>query len=186
MTRPKPRGLLSGATIRDTLIGVLKPLSKTQTHVKATGPTKAPGLLPNLEERKGLKEAQHVAHSHPSQAHRTISAPLEGSESTLGRVTHLRLARGLPSDPRPRNRISASLEDSGPALERVASLRLARGQRTCPRAGGQSPPRSRPSLGTRDKWPRRPTDRRTKALKASYSATAQRTGGVRLPLPQWM
>ena len=122
----------------------------------------------------------------PSQAHQTNSAPLEGSGSTLRRVTHLRLARGLPSDPRPRNRISASLEDSGPALERVASLRLARGQRTCPRAGGQSPPRSRPSLGTRDKRPRRPTDRRTKALKASHSTTAQRAGGVRLPLPQWM
>jgi len=91
--------LLSGATIRDTLIGVLRPLSKTQTHVKATGPTKAPGLLPNPEERKGLKEAQHVAHSHPSQAHRTISASLEGSGSTLERVTHLRLARGLPPGP---------------------------------------------------------------------------------------
>src|SRR6185437_10794321 len=121
--------------------------------LKATGPTKAPGLLPNPEEKKGLNEAQHVAHSHPSQAHRTISA---------------------------------SLKDSGSTLERVANLRLARGQQTCPRAGGQSPPRSRPSLGTRDKRPRRPTDRRTKALKASHSATAQRTGGVRLPLPQWM
>ena len=99
-----------------------------------------------------------------------ISASLEGSGSTLERVTHLRLARGLPP---------------GPSTERVASLRLARGQRTCPRAGGQSPPRSRPSLGTRDKQPRRPTARRTKALKASHSATAQRTGGVRLPLPQW-
>src|SRR6185369_583662 len=93
---------------------------------------------------------------------------------------------GSPRDPRPRKRISASLEDSRPALERVANLRLARGQRTCPRAGGQSPPRSRPSLGTRDKRPRRPTDRRTKAFKASHSATAQRTGGVRLPLPQWI
>ena len=92
-------GRVSGATIRDTLIGVLRPLSKTQTHVKATGPTKAPGLLPNPEERKGLKEAQHVAHSHPSQAHRTISASLEGSGSTLERVTHLRLARGLPPGP---------------------------------------------------------------------------------------
>ena len=120
MTRPKPRGLLSGATIRDTLIGVLRPLSKTQTHVKATGPTKAPSLLPNPEERKGLKEAQHVAHSHPSQAHRTISASLEGSGSTLERVTHLRLARG---------------------------------QRTCPRAGGQSPPRSRTADLPSSRWP---------------------------------
>ena len=44
--------IVSGATIRDTLIVVLRPLSKTQTHVKATGPAKAPGLLPNPEERK--------------------------------------------------------------------------------------------------------------------------------------
>src|SRR6185369_12856612 len=112
----------------------------------------------------------HVAHSHPSQAHRTISASLEGSGSTLERVTHLRLARGLPP---------------GPSTVQT-NLRLARGQWTCPRTGGQSPPRSRPSLGTRDKRPRRPTDRRTKAFKASHSATAQRTGGVRLPLPQWI
>ena len=92
---------------------------------------------------------------------------------------------GSPRDPRPRKHISASLEDSGPALERVANLRLARGQRTCLRAGGQSPPRSRPSLGTRDKTAP-PPNRRTKALKASHSTTAQRAGGVRLPLPQWM
>src|SRR6185312_4923003 len=95
--------------------------------LKATGPTKAPGLLPNPEERKGLNEAQHVAHSHPSQAHRTISASLEGSGSTLERVTHLRFDRGLPP---------------GPSAAQT-HLRLARGQRTCPRAGGQSPPRSR-------------------------------------------
>ena len=50
--RKRMEEVVSGATIRDTLIGVLKPLSKTQTHVKATGPTKAPGLLPNPKERK--------------------------------------------------------------------------------------------------------------------------------------
>ena len=125
-----------------------------------------------------------------------IRTPLRPTEQSLprSRVADLPSSgslisasvEGSPRDPRPRKRISASLEDSGPALERVANLRLARGQRTCPRAGGQSPPRSRPSLGTRDKRPRRPTDHRTKALKASHSATAQRTGGVRLPLPQWM
>ena len=54
----------------------------------------------------------------------------------------------LPSSGWP---ISASLEGSGSTLERVANLRLARGQRIYPRAGGQSPPRSRPSLGIRDK-----------------------------------
>jgi len=46
MTRPKAQGLLSGTTIRDTLIGVLRPLLKTQTPDKTAGPTKAHGLLP--------------------------------------------------------------------------------------------------------------------------------------------
>src|SRR6185312_14855003 len=155
MTRPKPRGLLSGATIRDTLIRVLRPLSKTQTHVKATGPTKAPGLLPNPEERKGLREAQHVAHTHPSQAHRTISASLEGSGSTLERVTHLRLARGLPP---------------GPSTAQT-HLRLARGQRTCPRAGGQSPPRSRTADLPSSGWP----------ISASLEAVSRHKGQTAPP-----
>src|SRR6185312_11610322 len=38
LTRPKPRGLLSGTTIRDTLIGVLRSLLKMQTHVKRLSP----------------------------------------------------------------------------------------------------------------------------------------------------
>ena len=107
--------MVSGATIRDTLIGVLRSLSKTQTHVKATGPTKAPSLLPNPEERKGLKEAKHVAHSHPSLA-------------LLHSRDDLRLARGsLSGPPRARRTISASLEGSGSILEQVSHLRLARG-----------------------------------------------------------
>jgi hypothetical protein len=73
----------------------------------------------------------------PSQAHRTNSAPLEGSGSTLRRVTHLRLARGLPS---------------GPSTAQ-SHFRLARGQRTCPRAGGQSPPRSRTADLPSSGWP---------------------------------
>ena len=73
----------------------------------------------------------------PSQAHQTNSAPLEGSESTLRRVTHLRLARGLPS---------------GPSTAQ-SHFRLARGQRTCPRAGGQSPPRSRTADLPSSGWP---------------------------------
>src|SRR6185437_10973337 len=141
--------------IRDTLIGVLRPLSKTQTHVKATGPTKAPGLLPNPEERKGLKEAQHVAHSHPSQAHRTISASLEGSGSALERVTHIRLARGLPP---------------GPSTAQT-HLRLARGQRTCPRAGGQSPPRSRTADLPSSGWP----------ISASLEAVSRHKGQTAPP-----
>ena len=85
--------------------------------------------------------------------------------------------------------ISASLE--GPSRARLGPA-------------GQSPPRSRVADLPLSGWPisaslegsgstlervanlRLPTDRRTKALKASHSTTAQRTGGGRLPHPQWM
>ena len=59
-------------------------------------------------------------------------------------------------------------------------LRLARGSL---RPAGQSPPRSRPPLGIRDKWPCRSPARRTEALKANHSSTAPRTDSVRPPLP---
>ena len=65
----------------------------------------------NLEERKGLKEAQHAAHSHPP------SDPWG----------NLRLARGLASRPSTAPRISASLEGSESTIERANHLRLARG-----------------------------------------------------------
>ena len=68
----------------------------------------------NLEERKGLKEAQHAAYSHPP----------------LNPRSDLRLARGLPSGPSTAPRISASLEGSESTLERTNHLRLARGHRT--------------------------------------------------------
>ena len=77
------------------------------------------GLQPPsyLEERKGLKEAQHVAHvrsaahPHPPRTRGVISASLEGS----------------PPEPSTAPRASASLEGSEPALERAERLRLARG-----------------------------------------------------------
>ena len=103
-----PGGCLSGATIRDTLIGILRPLLKTQTPDKTTEPTKAHGLLLLQRKGKDSKEAQHAAHSHPPQTRGTISASLEGSSQT-------------------RWAISASLEGSGSTLERVGNLRLARG-----------------------------------------------------------
>ena len=56
----------------------------------------------NLEERKGLKEAKHAAHSHPYRTRGAISASLEG----------------LPPRPSEAPRISASLEGSEPTLER--------------------------------------------------------------------
>ena len=60
------------------------------------------GLQPpfNLEERKGLKEAQHAAHVRsaarpdPPRTRGVISASLEGSEPTLGEANRLRLTRG--------------------------------------------------------------------------------------------
>ena len=65
-----------------------------------------------LEERKGLKEAQHAAHvlsaahPHPPRTHGVISASLEGS---------------LPK-PSTTPRASASLEGSEPALEQADRL----------------------------------------------------------------
>ena len=72
---------------------------------------KAHGLLLNLEERKGLKEAQRAAHSHPPRTRGTISASLEGPRR----------------DPSTAPRTSASLEGSESTLEWVTHLRLARG-----------------------------------------------------------
>ena len=97
-------GVLSGAIIRDTLIGVLRPLLKTQKPDKTARPT----VCFSFRGKEGLKKAQHVAHSHPPQTRGTISASLEGP-------SHARWA------------ISASLEGSGSTLEQVTDLRLARG-----------------------------------------------------------
>src|SRR6185503_7827832 len=101
---------VSGATIRDTLIGVLRPLLKTQTPDKTTEPTKAHGLL--LLQRKGKDSKK------PSM--RPIRIPLKpaGQSPPRSRVAD------LPSSGRP---ISASLKGSGSTLERAANLRLARG-----------------------------------------------------------
>ena len=79
--------------------------------------TKAYTLFPNLEERKGVKEAQYAAHvlsaahPHPPQTRGAISASLEGS----------------PPKPSTVPRTSASLEGSEPTLGEADRLRLARG-----------------------------------------------------------
>ena len=91
LTRPKPRGLLSGATIRDTLIGVLRPLFKTQTPDKTAKPTKAHGLL--LIQRKGKDSKKPSMRpiripSNPRNDLRLAGGYLSGP---LG---NLRLARG--------------------------------------------------------------------------------------------
>ena len=70
-------------------------------------------LPSKLEERKGLKEAQHMAHvlsaarPHPPQIRRMISTSLKGS----------------PPKPSTAPRASASLEGSEPALEKADRLR---------------------------------------------------------------
>ena len=71
----------------------------------------------NLEEMKGLKEAQHAAHvrsaarPHPPRTRGVISALLEGS----------------PSKPSTTPRASASLEGSEPTLGEADRLHLTRG-----------------------------------------------------------
>src|SRR6185437_14612263 len=135
---------MSGVTIRDTLIGVLRPLLKTQTPNKTTEPTKAHGLLLLQRKGKDSKKPSMRPIRIPLKTRWTISASLEGTGSTLERVANLRLARGQRIYPRaggqspPRSRaadlpssgwpIFASLEGSGSTLERVADLRLARGR----------------------------------------------------------
>ena len=82
---------MSGTTIRDTPIGVLRPLLKTQTPDKMTKPTKAHGLF--LIQRKGRDSKK------PSV--RPIHIPLEPAERSpprsmvpSGPLDNLRLARG--------------------------------------------------------------------------------------------
>ena len=88
----------------------------------------------NLEETKGLKEAQHAAHSHPPRTRGVISALLEGPH----RDPRLRPA----SPPRSTAANLPRAEKSSPSHSRAANL---------PRVGNSSPPRSRPPLGVRDK-----------------------------------
>ena len=132
------------------------------------------GLQPpsNLEERKGLKEAQHAAyvHSaarpHPPRTRGVISASLEGS----------------PPKPSTAPRAPASLEGSEPTLGGAERLRLAQGQRAYPRESRSTPPRSRPPLDRKDKRPFRSPAHHMEALNANHSATAPRSDGVRPPL----
>ena len=130
---------VSGATIRDTLIVVLRPLLKTQTSDKTTEPTKAHGLL--LLQRKGKDSKK------PSM--RPIRIPLKpaGRSPPRSRVP-LRPAgqsppcsrvADLPSSGWP---ISASLEDSGTTLEQVTNLRLAQGHLS---AQGTNGPAAQPT-----------------------------------------
>ena len=91
MTRPKPRGLLSGATIRDTLIGVLRPLLKTQKPDKAAEPMKVHGLLPIQRKGKDSKKPSMRPiriPSNPRDDLRLARGSLSGPQGNL------RLARG--------------------------------------------------------------------------------------------
>src|SRR6185312_2390802 len=88
------------------------------------------GLQPpsDLEEMKGLKEAQHAAHvrsaahPHPPRTRGVISASLEGS----------------PLEPSTAPRASTSLEGSEPTLGEADRLRLARGHPSTKRTNGPS------------------------------------------------
>ena len=174
----------SGTMIRGTLIMGLESPKKAQNKVLGNKVHEGPQLPFLLEERKGLKEAQRAAHSHPPRTPRDDLRLARGSLS--GPLDNFRLARGWWIYPRVGDSSSSLSRAPLGTLDRATHLRLARGKRIYPRAGDSSPPRSRPPLGTRDKPPRRLTTRRTEALKASHSATMPRTDGVRLPLPQWM
>ena len=82
-------------------------------HILGNQAHEGPQPPSNLEERKGLKEAQHAAHvrstacPHPPRTRGVISASLEGS----------------PPKPSTAPRTSASLEGSEPALEKADHLR---------------------------------------------------------------
>ena len=71
----------------------------------------------NMEEKKGLKEAQHAAHirsaahPHPPRTRGVISASVEGS----------------PQKPSTAPRVSVSLVGSEPTLGEADRLRLTRG-----------------------------------------------------------
>ena len=182
MTQPKPRGLLSGATIRDTLIGVLRPLFKKHKHlIRRLSPRRPTACFSFRGKGMTRRSPACGPFASPSNPRNDLHLA-RGSLRPAGQSPPRSRVADLPSSG---SLISASLEGSPrDPRPRKTHLRLARGQRTCPRAGGQFPPRSRPSLGTRDKRPRRPTVRRTRALKASHSATAQGTGAVNPPFPQ--
>ena len=82
---------MSGTTIRDTLIGVLRLLLKTQTPDKTAKPTKAHGLL--LIQRKGKDSKKpSVRPIHISLEPAERSPPR--SRVPLGPLVNLRLARG--------------------------------------------------------------------------------------------
>ena len=78
---------------------------------------KAYSLFPNLEETKGLKEAQSTAHVHSAAP----PSPLELAGQSPPR------SRASRRDPRQASHVSALLEGSEPTLERAYWLRLARG-----------------------------------------------------------
>ena len=92
-------GALSGTTIRDTLIGVLRPLLKTQTPDKTAKPTKARSVF--LIQRKGKDSKK------PSV--RPIHIPLEPTEQSPPRS---RVPLGSAGQSPPRSRV-ADIPSSG-------------------------------------------------------------------------
>ena len=135
-----------------------------------------------------------TASFQPGKKQRTQRSPACGPFASPSNPRNdLRLARGSLSGPLDNLRLARGwwiyprAGDSSPPHSRAPLGTLDRATYLCLARGSNSfPLRSRPPLGTKDEQPRLPTVRRTKALNASHSATAPRTGGVRPPLPQWM
>ena len=89
------------------------------------------GLQPpsNLEERKGLKEAQYVAHvlsaahPHPPRTRGVISDSLEGSPPKPSTAPCASTSLEGSEPALEKADVSASLEGSEPALEKADRLR---------------------------------------------------------------
>src|SRR6185437_15074421 len=102
----------------------------------------------NMEERKGLKEAQHAAHSHPPRTRGVISASLEGSHrdprlrpASPPRSRAANLPRAGDSSP-PRSRPPLGVRDKRPrrsTARRMEALNATHSS-TVLRTGDDKPP----------------------------------------------
>src|SRR6185369_11148041 len=96
-TRPKPRGLLSGATIRGTLIGVLGSLKKHEYLLRQLGPRRPTACF--LFGRKERTQRSPACGPFPSPSNQRNDLRLARG-SLSGPLGNLRLARGQRVYPR--------------------------------------------------------------------------------------
>ena len=99
-TRPLPRhskrgypspGVPTGTTIRDTLIGVLRSLWKTQTHVKRLSPRRPTACFPSGRKERTQRSPACGPFASPSNPRNDFRLARGSLSSPLG---NLRLARG--------------------------------------------------------------------------------------------